>query len=259
MTDLFDNKPNVDPIPTAPVVDLPQGGHFLDALVGDGKKFADVEALAHGKTESDLYIKQLQSENANMRSKISEQESVADMLDKALERQDTITSVEPIDVVSAPPNDSASQSALSQVDIQKLVDAQVNSRLNEQDKMANVQSVHDAAKAAFGDDYRTVLSDKAKTLGIGQDFLAGIAADQPAAFLKLMINDQETPSSTHQDLSSGIPAPSTFAELPQVSSEKNYAHYSDLRKTMKASEYFSPKVQNEIFAAAKEQGEKFYS
>lgn len=74
MTDLFNNKPT-DQAPAAPAqTDLPDTSYF-DALVGEGKKFTSQEALARGKYESDLYVTQLQAENAGMRAQITESES----------------------------------------------------------------------------------------------------------------------------------------------------------------------------------------
>ena len=44
----------------------------LDSLVGDGKKFDSVEALAQGKLASDQHITKVEQENADLRSKLEE-------------------------------------------------------------------------------------------------------------------------------------------------------------------------------------------
>lgn len=48
------------------------GESVLDKLVGDGKKFDSVEALALGKIKADEHISNVEQENADLRSKLEE-------------------------------------------------------------------------------------------------------------------------------------------------------------------------------------------
>ncbi len=260
MADLFEDNTDDPSVPPAmaQVTELPDTGGYYDALVGDDKKFSEKEGLAKGKWESDLYVKQLQSENASMRAKLTEQESVADMLDKALTQQAAPEPTVPEGTQVASPQDSAAQPVITEEQLQKLVETQVNSRLNEQDRQANMDKCHAAAKAAYGDGYAEVLTERATALGIGQKFLKGIAADQPAAFVKLMVD--QTPL---EDVIATTSTPNVIP-VPNLSShpgspeKKNKAYYRKMQLSMKDSDFYVPAIQNEIFAAAKEQGAAFY-
>jgi hypothetical protein len=251
MADLFNDDPNKTQAPP-PAPTLPESSYY-DDLVGEGKKFSSTEALARGKHESDLYVAQLQAENAGMRATIAQQESVSDMLDKALDGQ--AAPQEPATPADTPSDPAAS--GISPEEIQKLVEAQVNSRLSAEQKKENVLSCHDAAKAAFGEGYVEVLTTKAAELGLDQKFLEGLAADQPTAFKELLVSGAEkTAEGTSPALESTLPASSS---VPTVMGApvKNYAYYELLRKKDKVA-YWSAPVQQEIYAAAREQGEDFY-
>ena len=249
MAELFNDDPvDTSAAPTAPT--LPEVSGYYDDLVGEGKKFSSSEALAKGKHESDLYVAQLQAENAGMRATIAQQESVSDMLDKALDGQ--AAPQEPV-VPTENTSDPAAPS-ITPEEIQKLVEAQVNSRLSADQKKDNIRSCHESAKAAYGEGYVEVLTAKAAKLGLDQKFLEGLAADQPTAFKELLVA-AETPSAT-PPVTTTIPTPTS---VPPVlgAPVKNYAYYETLRKTDKVK-YWSAPVQQEIYAAAREQGENFY-
>ena len=250
MSDLFNDKPTDQTKPPEPT-DLPESS-YLDALVGEGKKFTSHEALARGKYESDLYVTQLQSENAGMRATITEQESVSDLLDKAFEGQ----AAAPKEPVPGEPVSDPAAPSITQEEISKLVETQVNSRLNADQKMANIKTCHDAAKAVYGEDYVNVLSDRAKVLGLGQKFLEGIAADQPAAFMKLLVDEKAVASATPATTPAPLPLGTVQTSVPGIQT-KDFKFYQAILAKDKV-EYWSRAVQMEIYAAAKAQGESFY-
>ena len=101
-----------------------------------------------------------------------------------------------------------------------------------------------------------MLTDKAASLGLGQEFLKGIAADQPAAFLKLMV-DEKTQEGTPLVLAPTIVPEGGQTTQVVTSGVKNHAFYNELKKKDKVY-YWSTAVQNEIYAAAKAQGPAFY-
>jgi hypothetical protein len=87
--------------------------------------------------------------------------------------------------------------------------------------------------------------------------LKGIAADQPAAFLKLMVDEKTIEASAPL---TSVPATiPTGAQTTQITPAgvKNHKFYNELKAKDKVH-YWSTAVQNEIYAAAKEQGESFY-
>jgi len=53
-----------------------------DTLVGEGKKFASIEALAAGKAESDKFIEQLQGELKGLRTDLDKRLSQEEILEE---------------------------------------------------------------------------------------------------------------------------------------------------------------------------------
>ncbi len=253
MADLFTDKSKTPQPAELTQTDLPADSYF-DHLVGDGKKFSSGEGLARGKYESDLYVSQLQTENASMRAALSEQESVSELLDKALGANPAVAPEPAQPVVEEA---KAQQQGISQEELAKLVETQVTSRLNQQEKQANIDHVHKVAEAAYGPEYATELSKKAEELGIGQQFLADIAGDQPAAFIELMVPKEPTAALEAVPVAPVIPTGS-IQSVPGGLGPKTMADYNAMSKKMSKSEFYSPAIQNEIFAAAKAQGEDFF-
>lgn len=50
---------------------------YSERLVGEGKPFKDIEALAKGKMDADAFIEQLKNENAQMREAVASSEQEA--------------------------------------------------------------------------------------------------------------------------------------------------------------------------------------
>ena len=250
---LFDNnQPTPTPAPT-PQPDLPDGS-YVDALVGEGKKFATMEEMAKGKFESDLYVTHLQGEMKGLRSIIDEQESVAELVDKAMKPQTPEPAEAPQAPAPAPSPEGSAPAPLSAQDIQALVDQQVNSRLTAQQKQANVDACTAAAKERYGENYGSILAENAKKLGVKQEFLVDVASDQPAVFLKLMVEPGEaTPPAPVGD---PTPVTSELRIDPNAGTTvKNFAYYEDIRRKDPRL-YRSAAFQNEIYEASK--GPNFY-
>src|SRR5688572_12541162 len=78
MTDLFSGSNN-EPADSG---DDNNQGSILEQLVGEGKKFADAEALAKCKAESDAFIETLKREQAELRRELDTRLSLEDFLDQ---------------------------------------------------------------------------------------------------------------------------------------------------------------------------------
>lgn len=236
MTDIF--QP-VDP------TNVPDNAY--EALVGEGKKFKDNEALAKSKYESDAFIKKLQSELEEMRGELGRKQSLEEIKTQILEG---IRQKEPT------PNQPPQEPEKKELDPSKIEDLVKDfyTRTETEKKIkSNRDKVTETLVEKFGDDAQVELNRKARELSVSLSYLQKIADESPAAFFRLIGVDtqaQQRPSA---------PAPrGTSSVQPQDSSVRNKAYYDKL-KAQNPKEYFSSKVQNEMYKDAMKLKEAFYS
>ena len=220
--------------------------NYLEDLVGEGKKFASPEELARGKAESDAFIARLQQEAAEMRDELKARKTMEQVLDQ-LNHTPTPQSPTP----ATTPN-AALETTTENVDVESLVQDEVQKHLTKMQQenaaQSNLERVQSALRNVFGNGYNTILKEKTESLGLSEQFATELAKTQPDAFLQLVGARQTSETQTVQSLRTPERTPSNT---------KNYSYYQTIRKE-DPDRYFSPALQNEMFAAASEQGEDFY-
>lgn len=239
---LFDQDDAVDP-----------NKNYLEEFVGDGKKFSSVEELAKAKAEADAFIERLKGETAGLRQELNTRLKLEEAVERLSARQQPPSSEpEP----KAPEQGTEKKSATPEeleTQIQKILDAERKKTQRER----NFAAVERALQDAFGPTYKRAVTEQAKKLGLGEEFLSNLAAEQPAAFLKLLdVNRQPEANST-----------ATTAPRTSVSSEalgfkpgdgvKRQSYYDKIKKA-DPKRYWSPQVQNELHREAIRQGESFF-
>lgn len=241
MTDLFrtDDLPVVDP-----------EKDYYPELVGQDKKYVDNKAVARAVMEKDLFIERLKRETAGLRQTLSERESLENILAKIDERTKT-PPVQP-----SPPNHGGAEGKEpAQVNPKEIEDAifqRMQQREVEAEQKRNEETVSDRLRKAYGSDYQLRVKQEAAKLGVGTEFLSDLARKQPTAFFKLLGLDEQRVDNQM------TPPPPTFRPTGNAHQEKTYSYYENIRKT-KPSEYWSPRVQNEMMKQLEELGQEgFY-
>ena len=230
---------------------------YLPDLVGDDKPFKTPQALARAKVESDLHIKRLEAEMAEMRVQVGTQLTMQEFLDKVEAAKKAGGSqpppIEPGNQSGADGNGSGNQKTegLSKDDVLGILNQQ-----KEADTQArNADAVRQALEASWGPDYQKVLRGKLQELGVSEKFLNDMAKTQPLAFIKLVGAEAKKPS----DRSVFTPVGSVVnSAVTPGNTEKNEKYYTDLRQT-NPKEYFTERVQMERWKQAKKLGDAFFS
>jgi hypothetical protein len=242
-----DNKPD------------PNVDSYLETLVGEGKKFATPEELAKGKVESDRFIQQLQEETAGLRDELNKRLTIEDFMEKINSQKSQEPAPAPVatpTLDAEKPVDTAQQTpGMSQEDIRKLIENQIEQERSQSQAQQNVEFVRNELTKAWGNEYPLRLRDKAKELGVSEDYLQGLAAEQPKVFLATV-----NPAVPTQNPNSGLP-PRTATESSLSAmggTTKNNAYFQKLRKE-NPKEYWKPSVQNEIHRLAAEMGDSFFN
>lgn len=199
----------------------------FETLVGEDKKFKDVESLAKAKVQSDNFIKQLERELAEIREANQKAMTLEEVKTAILSQMkpavtDPITPpVQPAQQPATPVNDSDLEAKIAELMAKKESEAK---------STENRMKVQDTLRNKFGSDAQLILNQKAKELGVTLDYLAGIANNSPSAFFKLVgLDDAPAP------LSPTAPR-STATVSPQANSRKSY--WENMKKT-NPNEYFN--------------------
>jgi hypothetical protein len=150
-------------------------------LVGEGKKFKDVDALVKGKVEADNFIEQLKAELAGARSQIEAQATTAQQLEQLknelAQRQ------------AAPTQPRVqTEPALTASDIEALVERTVTSRDRNRTAAQNIEMANTSAIKHFGSAEAASAAVKAASTkrGISVQKLKEIAAESPTTFAELV-------------------------------------------------------------------------
>jgi len=222
--------------------------NFLEALVGEGKKFSDPESLARGKWEADKTIEARNSELEQLRAKVDELE-----IEKRLNAQSTQKPLENKPEPRVEDNQPAKPSAPE--DLAKLVRAQLQTERAEETVRANVDRVANRLVEMYGDEDKAnrVVKTKAAELGVSVEFLQEVAAKSPKAFFsQLGISDTTTAPAgpTKSDVNT-----SAFNSNQNTAKPGTYRFYEQMRKDNPA---MWAKIQPQIHKEALEKGDSFF-
>ena len=250
MSTLFDDPKPVEnqTVVTDSVVTTPTA---IEQLVGDGKKFKDVEALALGKVESDKYVTDLQNQLSEATGKLTEQDYAKNLLDQ-LQAQGTNTNpVNPVEtIVSTKPDDNTPSKA-SEDDLRNLVEKALEDREVKSKADKNLQIVREALEKEYGTEATNKLKAVASELGLTESYIDTIASQSPAAIFQLIgtASKEFQPSVNTTVRTEGVNLSST--------NKRNSKFYSDLYKQDRKT-WSSLEVQNQMVEDAAKLGSDFY-
>ena len=237
--DLFSDVPFVDPTK-----------NYLEELVGEGKKFTNPEELARGKAESDAHIARLEDEQRRLREELETRINLEKFLDK-LEQKPPLSNQQP----QADGEPAKETSAMSQEEIERLLEQKLTQHKNTEIAQQNLNAVRAQLLKVLGPNYAQQLKQRATDLAMSEVEIQRMAQSSPKALFKLLGLDE---TQNRNNLFEAPPrSQNNFNSIPQ-GQKRGDSYYEQLRKD-KPSEYWSPKVQNEIFARIQEMGsEEFY-
>lgn len=222
----------------------------LTELVGDGKKFKDVSALAKAKVESDKFIEQLQAENAQMRKELGGATGAGN------QEQAIQTLIELIEKATAAKNPDNQGATLSKEEIDKLVKDGITAFQGEATLRANyVKSNAELLNHFKGDaaTAQTHLKERASALGLSGEELTKLASSNPTVFKALFIPTPKTSGPGPQ-----LPPGKTGAlPEPGEGGERGKSYYAKLLKDLGAKEFYSPAIQQQLFRDRKTLGDKY--
>lgn len=242
--DLFSSKGETQPttVPENPDHD------FVNELVGEGKKFKDLQSLARSVLHKDMHIRDIESENAELRQ----------LAHKGLTREEFYEAIkalkEPSPSSSTQTGGEQERNEVSIEQVRSLVAESVNQTLTEQKQQENLAFAVAKAKEVLGPGFQKILMDRARELGENPDDLTRLAMAKPKVFLELMIpkhTETHIPSLPRSEVDPIKQSVSPSGEI------RNASYYKKLRLT-DPKKYKSPETEVQMHKDALALGEKFF-
>ena len=220
--------------------------NHLETLVGEGKKFADVNALAKGKYEADTFIEQLKRENDELRRKAEKGMAIEDLYN-AIKTNPPASDGQPplkpqdVDKTASPPvvDEDLIKTTLSKIEAER------KAAENKTTVVAKLSEV-------WGNGVSENLRKASNELGISITDLEEMGKRSPQALFKLLgvENANRAPS--------GTTAPTSTVNLPSTNNGVRTWQYYQRMKAQDRKLYDSPKVQVQMLKDAQTLKEKFF-
>lgn len=247
MTDIFNAATTAETATEEQVTQT--NDSFVAQLVGEGKKFKDVESLAKGKLEADRHIGEITRTLDELRAELAKQDYAKTLLEQMSKGSDA-GAEQPTPNTTSPSNtENTTQSAS---DIESLVERVITEKEKNRTLNQNLGVVSEEMEKKFGDKAGQVLKTKSQELGMSLDRLKEIAAESPTAFFQLIGVSAQKPSMA------AAPQSSIRSEgFNPNSADRDFDYYQKLRKENR-SLYYSPKIQNMLIQDRQRLGDRFY-
>jgi len=156
----------------------------IDALVGEGKKYATVEVLAESRIAADKHIEKLEAEMTVLRDAATASTSRQDILDELK----SLTSATPTQPQTENVTNDASQTQSTvgnEETVSQLVKQSLAQERADNTASSNEMKVSDKLRQKYGDTVDKVLQDKAVELGVSVNELQADAQRSPSKLLAL--------------------------------------------------------------------------
>lgn len=234
------------------VITLDENKKYVEELVGEGKKFKDLEALARGKYEADMTIEmmkrrqdELRNDYLTLREEHTAGAKLKDLIDQlAATKQQQLASNENTQV-----NEEKTPFDADQLD--SLLDKKMEQREVARTRAQNAEKVATKLQATLGADYANVIQKKANSLGLSMEDVKELARKSPDAFFNTFeLNQpregfQSPPSSTVRNDNFSLGG-----------KKRSWAYYQEMKKNTPKI-YYDAKTQNQMIEDYRNLGKDF--
>jgi hypothetical protein len=191
--------------------------NYLNDLVGEGKKFRDLESLARGKHESDVYVKTLERQLDQVKSDYTEARNELSARAKFEELADRFNRQTGTPLPS--PDNKKPEIDINQ--LETIVAKQITQNEMLRKQQENFQMVKDKLATTFGAEN---VQSKLKEIGIDGETGAAIAKQNPQLVLRALGVGEQVPEPKFQT----PPRNAGFNQKPEQ--KRTWAYYQELYK-----------------------------
>lgn len=229
---------------------------FIEQIVGQDKKFKDIEALAKGKIESDRYIKDLENQLQEMRSDLDKEGKIDELmaLVRSQRNQSANSSGEEsgTEETGSPGNTSTD---MTEERLMELIETKVSEREKSSRQQKNLTEVTSALKKSLGDKANTFVTERANELGMSLKEIENLAKENPKALFQLLGLNNKTSEKAYFV---GGGRSSETSSTTSNGETRNFQYYQELRRKNKKA-YYEPSVQRQMLKDREALGNAFYN
>mgnify|MGYP006863439283 CR=1 FL=1 len=251
---VFTEEPNQAPTETGQQTAQTTESFVSKLVETKGDNFRDPEVIAKSKLEADVFIKDLERQNKELREDLSKQDYAKDLLTQLQDKATATANVIPVESnnnnISGTEAGNDTKSPVSGDELESLITQTLTKRAAESKKQGNLQLVDKKLDELYGTNALSVIEQKGAALGLTKEYLQTMAGDSPAAFFTLI--GEEAPKVINPVGQSTV----NTAGVYNQTADRDYNYYSKIRKE-NPSLYYSPKVQREMADDATRLGGKF--
>lgn len=213
-----------------------------------GEQFKDVQVLAKSKLEADNFIKELQTQLADLRQTLGKEEYSKQLL-TALENKGRDANAN-TPVPNGDPKPSDTKPELSEDVIKRLVEDTLTQREKSNTAEQNTKVVREQLESKYGTEAKAHVERKAAELGMTYQRLSELAAESPSAFMTLI----GEPKPALKPITQG--SINTSSATFQAPAERDWSYYMKLKKE-NPNLYFNPKTQQQMIQDKMRLGDRF--
>lgn len=206
----------------------------------------DVEALVKKAAHADMHIQTLETESADLRTKLGQAATYEKLMQEINKPRHTSSSDD-----DSLDRTSVNSHTATDLDIDAIVESKINQKQQKLQAEANVRYLASELAKVWGDNYPQHLKQRAKELHLSEDYLSNLAATNPRGFMAIVV-PPAAPT-----VQSFVPPTSTIRPA-QGANVKNYKYYQEQMKknpNLRGNTAFN----DEMFKAAKAMGADFYA
>lgn len=211
-------------------IEFDQNKNYLEDLVGDGKKFKDVEALAKGKAFSDATIDILTKKMDELRTdylKLREENTAQAKLQEYIDRLEKLPEARERVAMEPEAKDSKTD-GLKMEDIESLFESKIEQREAATRERQNFDTVQNKLKERYGDNSSKFLTEQMQNLGLSREDINSMAKKQPNVLIKALGLDQTPVAENFRTPLQSSKRQDSFA--PTAGQKRTWSHYQELKK-----------------------------
>lgn len=169
-------------------------------LVGEGKKYANVEAALAASAHAQVHITNIEAENLALREQVAKAKGIEEVISEMKANQPQ---------VQDPVQETVNEDAIATQVLNTLA-------ANEAAKLTadNIKSADIAVKNLYGDKAGEMTQAAAEKFGISLEMLGDIAGKSPEAFFKLLADNTNTSSSVPLHVAPSVNTEAVINHLP---------------------------------------------
>lgn len=215
--------------------------NYLEALVGEGKKFKSPEDLARGKYEADLYVNTLTKRMDEMRedyAQLRQDYNSRAKLEEVLDQQKTQQHAS-----SEQPNakDVDRRPEIKPEDIATMISSEIMKQETSKREAENYRTVQAKLKERFGSN-KEALKQHLDELDLSEEFVKELAKKSPKVVLRTLGLDQPAPKEDFSAMPRSSLRRDSFAPKTQ---KRTWSYYQDLKKS-NPDLYHSKEITNQL-------------